>query len=53
MNAPQIIYIVLMALSLGTIVAKHGEARRPYNFGVSLAAASIHLTLVWWGGFFS
>ncbi len=31
---PQIIYLLLLSLGLGVIMAKHGEPQRPYNIWV-------------------
>ena len=51
---PQIIYIVLMGISLGVALIKHGEPREHnYHFGLSLLGALISVGLLYWGGFFS
>jgi len=53
MGLPQIIFVGLYALSLGCILAKHGEARTgKYNFFTSLFTVSLEMMLLWWGGFF-
>lgn len=49
---PQLIYIVLMALSLGLNFASHGKPREPGNAWYAVAALAIVLPLLWWGGFF-
>lgn len=52
MGTPQIIFIVLIALSAGIIMTKHGQARDNYHFGKWIIAAAIELGLLYWGGFF-
>ena len=49
---PQIIYLLLVALSLGVSIAKHGQVRDPYNVMDSIIATTIVLPLLYWGGFF-
>lgn len=49
---PQITYLVLMALSLGVHLAKHGQPAPQYNILRSLLAISIVLTVLTFGGFF-
>ncbi|WP_158644416.1 hypothetical protein [Clostridium ihumii] len=54
MGIPQIIIIVLLCLSLGMSLAKHGEERTDkYNFLTSLVATGIEVAILIWGGFFS
>lgn len=54
MKAPQIIIIVLYALSLGVHMAKHGEPKDgKYNFVSSLITCAIIFGCLWWGGFFA
>lgn len=53
MSAPQVIMIILYALSIARGAYKHGEPDGHVNvwanvFGVALGAA-----LLWWGGFWS
>ncbi len=52
-GAPQIIYVVLSMLGLGFVLAKDGEASRPYSFYRSLFSFTIIIPLLWWGGFFT
>ena len=52
MNAPQIIVIVLIAISGTITLLKHGQRRDNYNFGWWLADASVFVSLLIWGGFF-
>lgn len=52
MRAPQIILIVLYAMSLAISLCKHGEDKGKYNFWSSLIAAAIDVAILKWGGFF-
>lgn len=52
MGAPQIIFIVLTAMSAGIVMTKHGKPRDDYHFGHWIFAAAIQLGLLYWGGFF-
>ena len=53
MHAPQIIYIVLMAVSLALNMADHGKPKKgEENFWTSALAAVITTAILWWGGFF-
>lgn len=50
----RITLIVLMAMSVGMHLAKHGERRNDkYNFWYALFGAGINLLLLWGGGFFN
>lgn len=51
MGVPQIIVIVLYALSLGVSLCKHGEYSKN-NFFYSLVSVAIVFGLLIWGGFF-
>lgn len=53
MHAPQIIWLVLVAASVGLHIAKHGDRREPYSMWNSLADASLSAALLYWGGFFN
>lgn len=55
MGAPQIILIVLYALSLGMVISKHGEEKtnEKYNAWAGLIGTAIQIGLLIWGGFFS
>lgn len=50
---PQGIYLVLMLMSLGVAIAKHGEVRPRYHGGGSLIGTGVAIGLLYWGGFFS
>ena len=53
MHAPQIILIVILALDLGLIMAKHGEEKKgEHNFFVNLFSTAVMVGLLIWGGFF-
>lgn len=53
MGIPQIIIIVLMAVSFGITIAKDGEERDPYNWWQAFISIVIMMLLLWWGGFFT
>jgi len=54
LQAPQIIYICLVFLSLGISIAEHGQPKKGLeSFGKSLIANAIMIGLLYWGGFFS
>jgi hypothetical protein len=48
----QIVILVLMVLTLGVALGKHGQEREPYNFWLSLIATGIEFLILSWGGFF-
>ncbi len=52
MGAPQIIFIILIAMSLGIHLVKHGEHRDNYNFWMALFDTGLTVALLNWGGFF-
>lgn len=52
MHAPQIAWIALVAASLGTGLAKHGEPCENYNFFTTLISAVVETAILIWGGFF-
>ena len=53
MGTPQILVIVLYALSAWTNLCKHGETRtEKINFWTALLAIAIKTTVLIWGGFF-
>ena len=50
---PQIILIILYAISLGIIITKHGEDKEgKHNFVVTLISNAVVLGILYWGGFF-
>ena len=53
MKAPQIITIIIYAISIGMHLAKHGKPQEgSYNFIIALVGTAIQFSLLWWGGFF-
>jgi hypothetical protein len=53
MGTPQIIWIALMAVSLGISLSKHGEPKKGKNsFWTALISFGIQLAILTWGGFF-
>lgn len=53
MGVWQIIWCIIMALSLGISLSKHGERETgTHNFWRSLLALGIHVFLLYKGGFF-
>lgn len=53
MEAPQIIFLALIAIGLLLAANQHGEERPPTSFWSNLISASIAVGLTWWGGFFN
>ena len=54
LGIPQIIFLALICMSLGSHLAKNGEQRKDkYNFGLALICAVIEVALLAWGGFFT
>lgn len=54
MGWPQVVYIGLMALSIGITLALHGQPRTgKHNVGYAVIGAAISLGVVYWGGFFT
>jgi ABC-type dipeptide/oligopeptide/nickel transport system permease subunit len=51
-NLPQIIFLILIFLNFGLVIAKHGEEQAPYNAGAHLISVIMILSLLYWGGFF-
>lgn len=53
MHAPQIIWIIVVAASLGINLAHHGKPKTgKENALYTILATAIHVSLLWWGGFF-
>jgi hypothetical protein len=53
MGAPQIIWLVLIGVSLGGDIARHGKPKTgTYNANHSVIAVALGAGLLWWGGFF-
>ena len=54
MNAPQIIMIALLAMSIGIGLAKRGEPRKEkHNFWLSVFCVFAEAGILYSGGFFS
>lgn len=53
MGAPQIIFIVLITLSVSRGILKHGESDGYVSAPSSIVGAVLTVGLLWWGGFFS
>ncbi|MGL5330362.1 MAG: hypothetical protein ACRDD7_13920 [Peptostreptococcaceae bacterium] len=54
LGLPQILIIVLYALSLGIHLTNHGKDRKDkYDFWTSMVSAGMVFGLLYWGGFFS
>ena len=51
MGIPQVIWLVLMALSLGVNAAWHGKKLNEYNFWSALLGFAVQVSLLSWGGF--
>ena len=51
MGYPQIILIVLYAMSFGITLARHGQSRPNYNVNMTLTAMTLNAALLYWGGF--
>ena len=50
---PQIVWLVLMAMSVGATVMKHGEPINiKYSMWLALFRVILMGTLLWFGGFF-
>jgi hypothetical protein len=54
MNGAQIAMAIMLAVSLGIDLAKHGETKtEKYNFWIGLIGLIIHIGILAWGGFWS
>lgn len=54
MKAPQIIYVVWLALSVGISLARHGKPKMGNeSFWGALLGVAIQIGLLLWGGFFN
>ena len=52
-EAPQIMFIILISMRVGLNLAKHGESlNTKYSFPSALVHAAIMGGLLYWGGFF-
>ena len=53
MHTPQVILIVVLAIELGLVWARHGQPRTDkYNVFINLLGTSVFVGLLIWGGFF-
>lgn len=52
MGTPQIIMIVLLAISGTITLLNHGKEKPKYNFWVWLVGLGLNVGLLYWGGFF-
>jgi len=54
LGLPQLIYLSLVLVALGTEIARHGEPKKPgkHNAVASLIASALLVGLLYWGGFF-
>ena len=50
---PQLILVLLTAISLGMNIAKHGEPRDDHNGWSSFIAFIIIHGILYWGGFYN
>lgn len=55
MNAPQVIYIVIVTMCLTLEACRHGEEKksRKYNAYWEAGGWAVFSLLLWWGGFFA
>ena len=54
LNFWNITYVMMLVLSLGVYLAKHGENKNgKYNFWVGLLSTFINLFILYKGGFFN
>ena len=54
MNAPQIVWIVLVAINLVSEAEKHGKPKTgKHNFLISVTGAALAVGILYWGGFWS
>lgn len=53
MGTPQIVMIVLYAISIGITMQKHGKPKEgTESLWLSLFAVGINVAILYWGGFF-
>lgn len=53
MKSPQIVMIILFAISLLLTSNQHGKAKEgKYNFWAALVSVMIQVAVLYWGGFF-
>lgn len=53
LGTPQVIYLVLIAISVTSNAVNHGKSHEPYNGYIALANGVVLIMLLAWGGFFS
>jgi len=49
---PQLLFVIIIAMSIGIALAKHGKPSPKYNFWLTLLASAIWYAIAWSGGFF-
>lgn len=49
---PQATFVILLLLSNGISMAKHGQPRGNYDAVSALIGTALSLSLLYWGGFF-
>lgn len=52
LGIPQVVFIVVMALELGIIIARWGQKKTGTYGANDFFGTAIVLVLLWWGGFF-
>jgi hypothetical protein len=53
-QAPEIVYIILVSLSLGITAAQHGEPKKgKESIKIAIISHALNFALLYWGGFFS
>jgi hypothetical protein len=53
LGIPQLIFLALIVLNLGIVMAKNGQPRSgKHSFVANLIADGLLLGLLYWGGFF-
>jgi len=53
MGAPQIIYLLILGIGLGSSLVNHGQPKKGNeSFFLTLFASGISIGLMIWGGFF-
>jgi len=49
---PQGIWLAITFAGLGVVLAKDGEPKGNYSFGLTLACSIVNIAVLYWGGFF-
>lgn len=48
MNIALLLIYLMSSMSLGVVMAKHGQPQDDYNVWISLISTLISLVLIWW-----